>query len=144
MELSLRLVLKSPPAGVHFGLQKGSGSKYDVVQIQQSIATDLHFNLTLVIKGERIKDGLPKFSGPFVQGSRPDNFIYIDIGTYAGQAEGLWGRRLKIPLSGITWDVIDNMQSDPQAILVFHVPGSAKDGSPNCATVKSFGGWIVA
>ena len=140
MELSLHIILQTPPPGVHFGLQKGSGSKYETVQIQRSVGDNLHFYLTITIKGERLKDIQPKFGSPFVQGSRADNFIYIDIGTYAGQVS-LWGRRLKIPLSGITWEVIDKIQSGPKLILETHVPGTAKDGSPNCATVKPFDGW---
>jgi hypothetical protein len=140
MDISLHIVLQKPPTGVDFGLQKGSGSKYETVQIQRSVGEDLHFYFTIGIKGERIKDIQPKFRSPFVQGSPPDNFIYIDIGTYAGQVS-LWGRRLKIPLSGITWEVIDKIQLEPQLILETHVPGTAKDGSPSCATVKPFDGW---
>jgi hypothetical protein len=123
-------------------LQKGSGSKYETVQIQRSVGEDLHFYFTITIRGERLKDSQPKFRSSFVQGSPPDNFIYIDIGTYAGQVS-LWGRRLKIPLSGITWEVIDKLQSESNLILETHVPGTAKDGSPNCATVKPFDGWKV-
>jgi hypothetical protein len=140
MERSFHIVLQTPPAGVDFGLQKGSGSQYETVQIQRSVGDDLHFYLTIAIKGERLKDIQPKFRSPFVQGSPPDNFIYIDIGTYAGQVS-LWGRRLKIPLSGITWGVLDKIQTDPKLILETYVPGTAKDGSPTCATVKPFDGW---
>ena len=142
MELSLHIVLQTPPPGIHFGLQKGSGSKYETVQTQRSGTGDLHFNLTIITRGDRAKDNLPRFSSPFVQGSYPGNFIYIDIGTYAGHVS-LWGRRLKIPLSGITWEVIDKVKSEPKLILETHVPGTGKEGSPNCATVKPFDGWKV-
>ena len=142
MELSLYITLQSPPIGVQFGLQKGSGSKYETVQIQLSGPGDLHFNLTITTRGDRAKDQTPRFGGPFAQGSYPDNFIYIDIGTYAGR-EDVWSRRLKIPLSGITWDVVDQVALNPNLILKTHVPGTAKDGSPTCATVKPFAGWKV-
>lgn len=75
MELSLHIVLQKPPAGVHFGLQKGSGNKYETVQVQLSGWNDLHFNLTITTRGERAKDPTPRFGGPFAQGSYPDNFI---------------------------------------------------------------------
>lgn len=140
MELSLHIILQSPPPGVHFGLQKGSGSKYETVQTQQSDSGDLHFDLTVTIRGDRAKDRSPGFGGPFTQGSHPDNFIYIDIGTYAGQKD-IWSRRLKIPLSGITWEIVDQRIANPKLILETHVPGTAKDGSPTCATVKPFVGW---
>jgi hypothetical protein len=142
MELSLHIILQSPPPGVHFGLQKGSGSKYETVQTQQSGSGDLHFHLTVVIRGDRAKDQSPRFGGPFAQGSYPDNFIYIDIGTYAGK-EDIWSRRLKIPLSGISWDIIDQAAANPELVLETHIPGTAKDGSPTCATVKPFAGWKV-
>ncbi|HYJ85907.1 MAG TPA: DUF5990 family protein [Pyrinomonadaceae bacterium] len=66
-------------------------------------------------------------------------FVYIDIGTYAGQKETGWSRRLKVPLRGITWDMIDGAMAAGQ--LETRVPGTGKDGSPSCATVKPFPGW---
>ena|ERR1700712_4254650 len=143
MDLTLRIVLEKPPAKVDFGLQKGSGSKYETVQIQRADGQDLLFDLTVEIKGERLKNELPDFKGPFVQGVPMNKFIYIDIGTYAGEFGSLWGRRLKIPLTGITWDIVAQLYADPKALLETHVPGTGKDGTPNCATVKPFGGWKV-
>lgn len=142
MELSLHIILQKPPANVDFGLQKGSGSIYETVQTQRSNSEDLHFYLAVNIKGDRLKDSLPKFSSPYVQGPYPNNFIYIDIGTLAGQI-GSWARRLKIPLTGITWDTIDQLNAGPKLILETKVPGTAKDGTPNCATVKPFDGWKI-
>ena len=123
MELRLHIVLQSPPPDVHFGLQKGSGSRYETVQLQRSGSGDLHFNLTLTIRGDRAKDHTPRFGGLFAQGAYPGNFIYIDIGTYAGK-EDIWSRRLKIPLAGVTWEITTN----PKLILETHVPVTAKDG----------------
>jgi len=142
MELPLHIVLQSPPPGVYFALQKGSGSKYETVQLQKSSSGDLQFDLTVIIRGDRAKDQTPRFGSPFAQGSYPNNFIYIDIGTYAGK-EDVWSRRLKIPLSGITWEIVDQLTANPRLVLVTHVPGTAKDGSPTCATVKPFAGWKV-
>jgi hypothetical protein len=67
--------------------------------------------------------------------------IYVDIGTYAGQADSCWSRRLKIPLKGITWDTIDRLSARAEAVLETRVPGTGKDGGPNCATAKPFEGW---
>jgi hypothetical protein len=77
--------------------------------------------------------------GSFVQGSADNKFVYIDIGTCAGQPDTIWSRRLKIPLTGITWRVIDSLTSN--SMLQTSVPGTGKDGGPNCATVKPFAGW---
>jgi hypothetical protein len=143
MKLSLHIILQKPPAGVHFGLQKGSGNKYETVQVQLSGVEDLHFYLAVDVKGDRLKDNLPRLRGPFVQGPYPDNFIYIDIGTYAGQTS-VWGRRLKIPLTRITWDIVDQFATNAKLILETHVPGTGKHGTPNCATVKPFAGWKIS
>ncbi|HEY4326982.1 MAG TPA: DUF5990 family protein [Mucilaginibacter sp.] len=143
MNLTLRIVLETPPAGVDFGLQKGSGNNYQTVQIQRSGGQDLYFDLILESKGDRQKNQMPDFRGPFVQGAVGGRFIYIDIGTYAGETNSLFGRRLKIPLTGIFWEMVDQLAADPKAVLETHVPGTGKDGTPNCATVKPFDGWKV-
>jgi hypothetical protein len=142
MDILLHVTLQKPPAGVDYALQKGSGSKFDIVQVQRSAGEDLYFNLAIEIRGDRQKDNLPKFRGPFVQGSSDKQFFYIGIGAFAGQA-GTWSRRLKIPLTGISWQMIDQINGNPGSRLETWVPGTAKDGSPNCATVKPFDGWEV-
>jgi hypothetical protein len=76
--------------------------------------------------------------GPFVQGPPQQRFVYVDIGTYAGQADSRWSRRLKIPLEGIPAKTIPT-----GGVLEARVPGTGRDGGPNCATVKDFDGWKV-
>src|SRR5690348_14571676 len=102
-ELAFRIVLTNPPPGVMFGLQKGRGANYETIERQESKSGDLRFGFTIGLKGSR-KDKMPDFTGPLVQGAPGERFLYIDIGTYAGQHDSSWGRRLKIPLNGITWD----------------------------------------
>jgi hypothetical protein len=143
-DLNLKIILVKPPPHVVFGLQKGSGTNYETVQQQRSATTDLSFQFSIAIKGDRTKDEAPKFSGPFVQGPTGGKFIYIDIGQAAGQHDTQWSRRLKIPLSGITWNTVDEINSKQHSLLVTQVPGTAKDGGPNCATVKPFEGWRIA
>ena len=127
-ELTLRVILASPPAGVDFGLQKGKGIPYETIQKQRSTGKDLSFEFTVGLKVG------PDFTGPLVHGPRDERFIYIDIGTAAGQVDSCWSRRLKIPLRGITTVMTNRM-------LEARVPGTARDGGPNCATVKPFDGW---
>lgn len=140
-EITCHIILQSPPPGTDFGLQKGGGNTYETVQTQRSTKGDLHFSCPIRIKKD--KSGLPDFFGPFAQGINGQRFIYIDIGTYAGQPEPAWGRRLKIPLTGIDWPMIDQLIAKPGAVLQTHVPGTGKDGTPACATVKLFEGWRV-
>ena len=138
-ELTLRIVLEKPPAGVDFGLQKGRGSDYETIQKQRSQTKDLYFEFTVGLKAGR-KNAMPDFSGPLVQGPPGERFVYLDIGTYAGQKDTCWSRRLKIPLSGIASDMIDRVDKS-RSVLEARVPGTGKDGGPNCATVRPFDGW---
>lgn len=140
-EITFQIILIKPTPGVMFGLQKGSGSNYETVQKQIPVSNDLSFKFTITVKGDRSKDKYPKFSGSFVQGPADNKFVYIDIGTYAGQQGTVWSRRLKIPLTGITWKDIDSLSE--RSMLQTSVPGTGKDGGPNCATVKPFGGWYI-
>src|SRR5262245_30634714 len=127
MEITLRIVLKRPTAGVDFALQKGGGSKYETVQTQRSSPNaDLKFDFPVTVRPD--KDDAPDFFGPFVHGVRGDRYVYIDIGTYAGQTNTHWSRRLKVPLSCITWALINS-----QSTLVGEIPGTGKDGGPSCA-----------
>jgi hypothetical protein len=138
-DLTLRIILEKPPAGVDFGLQKGRGSDYETIQTQRSSTKDLSFEFSVALKASS-KNAAPDFSGPFVQGTQGGRFIYLDIGTYAGQKDTSWSRRLKVPLRDITWDMIQAVD-DSRAVLEARVPGTGKDGGPNCATVKPFDGW---
>ena len=142
-EINLQIILVQPPPNVLFGLQKGSGAIYETVQKQTSASQDLLFIFPITIKGDKGKDAFPKFSGPFVQGPAGGKFIYIDIGQCAGQFDTAWSRRLKVPLTGITWNMIDQLITEPSSLLETKVPGTGKDGGPNCATVKPFEGWRV-
>ena len=138
-EITLQIILIKPTSGVVFGLQKGSGNNYETVQKQIPTSNDLTF--TIKVKGDRSKGKPPKLAGSFVQGPADNRFIYVDIGTYAGQSHTIWSRRLKIPLSGITWETIDLLSSS--SILQTGVPGTGKDRGPNCATVRPFAGWRI-
>jgi len=133
-ELTLRIVIEQPPPGVDFALQNGSGGAYEPVQRQRSDGADLVFEFQ-----PSLRDGLSgsmALAGPFIQGPRQQRFIYVDIGTYDGQADSRWSRRLKIPLDGMPEKVIRT-----GGVLEARVPGTGRDGGPNCATVKEFDGW---
>ena len=140
-ELTLRIILEAPPAGVDFGLQEGRGNDYKTVQTQRSKTGDLIFTFT--VRAKPGANGAPTFLGPFTQGPPHERFVYIDIGTCAGQTGTMWSRRLKVPLRGIPWDLVEQV-SDSLRILETRVPGTGRDGGPNCATVKPFSGWSLS
>jgi hypothetical protein len=133
-ELTLRVIVEQPPPGVDFALQKGSGSVYETVQRQRSQGKDLVFEFQPSFRG--VGSDVTVLGGPFVQGPPRQRFVYVDIGTYAGQAESCWSRRLKVPLDGITPKMIQ-----AGGVLEARVPGTGRDGGPNCATVRDFEGW---
>lgn len=136
-EVRLRIVLVAPSAGVDFGVQQGKGSDYTTIHTQRSNDADLAFEFNVTAKDNR-DDGLPNFLGPLAQGPVTGRFIYIDIGKCAGQSDSRWERRIKVPLGGITWEMIET-----KLVLEARLPGTGKDGGPSCATVKPVGGWKV-
>lgn len=143
VELRLRIVLESPPIGVDFGLQQGKGNAYRTVQTQRSQGADLRFEGMVTAKGDR-NDGPPNFLGPLTQGPPDGRFLYIDVGKLAGQRDSEWERRIKVPLGGITWAMIEEVSADPELVLEARLPGTGRDGGPSCATVQPVSGWKLA
>ena len=141
-DLQILLVLVDPPPGVDLGIQRGGGARYETLFVQQLKHGDLIFDFSLTVTENR-KDSVPNFKGPFVQGPPASRFIYIDVGTYAGQKHTQWSRRMKVPLQGITWALIRQAMSKPEHKLLARVPGKGKDGGPNCGTVELLGQWEV-
>jgi len=141
-EVQIRLILVDPPSGVDFGIQSGSGTECESMFVQRRKGGDLFFDFSLAVADTR-KDGSPNFQGPFAQGPPAGRFIYIDVGTYAGQKGTPWSRRMKIPLQGITWPLIRKTISKPGYVLSARIPGTGRDGGPNCATVQLLGEWQV-
>jgi Family of unknown function (DUF5990) len=126
--LPLRITLIKPLTGVPLCLQKG---KDDLVPPTSDSGEKVSFDFTVNIANDRT-DGPPKFRGPFVQGPPAGRFIYINSGTYAGQADSCWSRRAKIPLSGITWELIEEALSKSGAVLEARIADTADDGGPAC------------
>ena len=141
-ELTLRIILEKPTAAVDFGIQKGSGNNYETILKQLSVGKDLQFEFTITVKPG--KDGLYDFYGPIVQGKAGERFVYIDIGTYAGQQDTPWSRRLKIPLKGITEPIINKLLNDPNIKLETNIAGKGKDNGPACGTAKPFNDWHLS
>jgi hypothetical protein len=123
-KVRLRIIIERPPSGLDYALQKGRGSAYQTVPKQRSSGKDLHFEFEVGVKQGC---GL-SFSGPFVQGRAGEQFVYIDIGKYAGQENTECARRLKVPLSPITRQIVNSGQ-----VLDAVIPGTAADGTPTCA-----------
>ncbi|OLY91481.1 DUF5990 family protein [Cnuella takakiae] len=136
-EIKLKIVLQNPVEGVLYGLQKGKGSDYDTLQPQPGAGKDLNFEFAVQIK-QSASQGI-SMSGPYVQGLAGSRFIYITIGSYAGQNAAPWSGRLKVPIAED--DFSTAVSEEDAACWSCFVPGSTAEGKPVFATVKAFGGW---
>ena len=137
-DLPLRIILESPTVGVDYGLQEGKGNNYTTVQKKRSDGKDVIFEFKVKYKTVA---GSPIFLGPFAQGSVSDRFIYVDIGTMAGQKDSAWTRRIKIPLTSITNEMVQHFLPGAGMVIEAVIPGKGKGGGPNCGTIKPFDGW---
>ncbi len=140
-ELTLRIVQEKPTPGVDYGLQEGKGTDFKTIQTKRGNGGNLEFECSVKVKFS--DNNTPVFLGSYAQGPSNERFIYIDIGTFAGQKDSCWNRRLKIPLSGITSEVIQQALSGSSCKIEAVVPGAGKGGGPNCGTVKPFNGWKI-
>ena len=125
--VTLRLIIDDPVPGVRYSLQK------DDMPFEPRTAGDgpMAFEIPITLQ----PDG--RMTGPFVrrEGS-VRRFVYIRIGTSAGDHAAAWSRRAKIDIHDIPKALLV-----PDARLEVHLPGRAKDGSPACATVRPVIGW---
>ncbi len=125
--VALRLIIDDPVPGVRYSLQK------DDMPFEPRTAGEgpLAFEVPITLQ----PDG--RMTGPFVrrEGS-VRRFVYIRIGTSAGDHAAAWSRRAKIDIHDIPRVLLV-----PNALLEVHLPGRGKDGSPACATVRPAVGW---
>ena len=125
--VTLRLIIDDPVPGVRYSLQK------DDMPFEPRTAGDgpMAFEVPITLQ----PDG--RMTGPFVRREGPvRRFVYIRIGTSAGDHAAAWSRRAKIDIHDIPKALLV-----PHALLEVHLPGRGKDGSPACATVRPALGW---
>ena len=131
-DLSLRITVMDPIAGVLLRLQRGRDGLVEPTRVTPSEVT---FDFTVRVRPTR-PDGQPTFLGDFAQGPSASRFVYVNAGQQAGQVNTPWSRRAKIPLSGIGRDQIRAAVAQPGAYLEVRIPGQGSDGGPTCATVR--------
>ena len=130
--LKLRITVDQPIPGVALALQRGSGNRFDLVGPSRSSAEALVFDFDVTVDGSTAEGG-PRVLGAFVQGPPAARFVYINVGTMAGQLDSPWQRRVKVPLGAITPQAIAALA--PGTRLTAHIASRARDGSPAFATV---------
>ncbi len=140
VELTLRILVIDPPPGVAWAVQSG---RTDLIEALEQSAGQIVFEVPVRLGAAR-SDGKPTLLGPVTQGTPASRFLYLNSGTRAGQAGSCWERRAKVPLTGITSQLIKRVQRSPGARLEARFMGTGRDGGPACATVPLLdGGWRV-
>ena len=126
-EIRMRVVIENPVAGVFHSLQDKKNSPVDMKQSQAGESIVFDFAI-------RIADG-PKFFGEHVRSEGPERrFVYVAIGTAAGEHFSPWSRRMKIDIHDIPQALLDEaLKGD---VLEGSFNGTGKDGTPACATIK--------
>lgn len=137
-DLPLRIVVRNPPEGVLFAVQVGREA---LSPPDRSSPAALVFEVSVHVDPAS-SSGSPRLLGPVVQGPPSGRFLYVNSGKRAGQSRTHWDRRAKVPLTGISWELIRAQQDAPGSRLEAEIAGTGKDGGPCCATVPLLdGGW---
>jgi hypothetical protein len=132
-EIRVRLVIEQPVPGVLHSLQEGDRTPLDPKRSRSGEPLAFEFPL-------RIGPG-PKFFGPQVRREGPvRRFVYVRVGAAAGDRASPWARRMKIDIHDIAPSLLAKAATG--ALLIGTINGTAKDGSPACATIRPVN-WAV-
>jgi len=130
VEVRARIVIERPVPGVLHSLQEGDAAVLDPKRSSGGEALAFEFPLRI----ERTADGA-KFFGPQVRREgKVRRFVYIRIGTAAGDRASPWTRRMKVDIHDIDPALLDAAIAG--AVIEATIDGTAKDGSPACATIR--------
>jgi hypothetical protein len=138
-ELRLRITVVGPPAGVALRMQRGRFERSDAVSASGDA---LVFEFPVTVADAACTP--PRFTGPFAQGPADERFVYINVGTSAGQHDSPWTRRIKVPLYSIAPELVAEALATDGAMLAAKISGIGRDGTPACATVKLLEPWAIA
>lgn len=131
VEVRARIVIEQPVPGVLHSLQEGDDKPLDPKRSAGGEALRFEFPLRI----ERLADGGAKFFGPQVRREGPvRRFVYVRVGTCAGDRGSPWTRRMKIDIHDIDGALLDKAIAG--GVLEGTINGTAKDGSPACATIR--------
>lgn len=137
--LLLRIVVEKPPPGVRFAVQRG---RADLLAPSSTLPQSLVFDFPVLVADAAAQP--PRLTGEFAQGPVAGRFIYVNSGTYAGQADSCWSRRAKVPLAGITPALVQAALDAPRGMLAATIAGTGRDGGPACASVPLLSAWSLA
>lgn len=139
-EIPIRLTVIDPPVGVMFAVQRG---RSELHQATPSTGSTISFDFTVRARPTANPNAL-NLLGPYAQGPPTARFVYVNSGTYAGEPASCWSRRAKVPLSGITPELMRKLAGSPGARLEARIAGTGRDGGPACASVALLDqGWRI-
>ena len=139
-EVPFRLIVHGPPSGVHFQMQVGNK---ELLPPARQTGSTLEFDFALSVRTPTASEPV-RLGGPLVQGRPGGRFLYLNSGSYAGQANSCWSRRAKIPLDGIDPRLVTQAQSTPASRITGRLAGTGRDGGPICAATRLEGsGWSL-
>ena len=136
IEVRARIVIERPVPGVLHSLQEGD-KPLDPKKSKAGEALAFDFPLRI----ERTAEGAKFFGKQVQREGKERRFVYIRIGKSAGQWVSEWNRRMKIDIHDIDGALLD--KAAKTGVLEGTIEGTAKDGSPACATIKPVR-WRVA
>ena len=137
----VRIIMEHPVPGVTIALQRDVTARAEWIPAVTTSPEALAFDLQIGVAGSR-GDGRPRLLGPFVQGPPAARFIYLCVGRAADQIGSEWNRRVKVPLGGISWELLRELPKEGR--LEACIAGRGRDGSPACATVPLLPpGWRI-
>ena len=134
-DVNFRIVVTDPLPGVSMQVQRGKDGLLQPKKDGSSLVFDFEISVDL-------SNGAPNFLGKYAQGPKDARFIYVNSGSYAGEAFSCWGRRAKLSLMTVTNDQIEVLISNGGR-LETAFEGTGRDGGPTCASVKGLV-WKVA
>jgi hypothetical protein len=126
--IPMRIIIEQPVIGVVHSLQAKDESPLDPKASRAGEPLVFDFPI-------RVGPG-PKFFGDQVRREGPERrFVYIRVGTYAGDAASPWSRRMKIDIHDIDPHLLDRAAAGG-GVLETVILGTALDGTPACATLR--------
>jgi hypothetical protein len=136
--LRLRITVVDPPPNISWALQLG---RDELIEPSASTTHNISFDFSLeVVDGDSPDDF--RLRGPAVQGRPGERFVYLCVGSYAGQLGAAASGRAKISLEGINRKLLDDAKLKRSGVLEARFAGTARDGGPSRASVPLLGdGW---
>ena len=129
VQIPIRIVIENPVARVVHSLQAKDDHPLDPKHSKDGESLSFDFQV-------RVAPG-PKFFGDQVRREGPERrFVYIRVGQSAGQWSSPWSRRMKIDIHDLDQKLLDRAAAG-NGVVEITVNGTAKDGTPACATVRA-------